>query len=531
MEDPQPSDRLIAQVIAAYAAAEQAMLEQAARILRRAVDTVAGRFEALSALRRLVRRTVPQLGAFDQVARAGIILAAREGRQRANGDGGGGGNTPPPPDPPARDDDPFDLSMPHGERAAQAIADDVVSQLEDVRRRITRLPNDIYKLISPQAAMGQVLDNGVRPEDAQAVAWRVFTEHGITGFVDRSGRTWSLSAYVEMSVRTASMRAFNDSHLQTMRALGVRYFTVAPHKNPCPFCFPWVGKVLVETMPEHPAMHVDATIAEAVAAGLFHPQCRHVLVAVFPGVTVLPEQTPWTPELQAEYDATQRQRALEREIRKAKQAERDALTPAARAKARRDVRRWQAAIREHVAEHDAARDSRREQVNMRQDRTRPAPEPPTPRRPVPQAPSSTDPRIREARLSPGVDRRGGIDIPTGLQLEKHELGTARRLAAVGINVRWNPLVHGDHVKNIDVTIDGDPWEFKSPQGSSRNTIAHQWSRAKAQGARRLVIDMSRTALTDQTVLDELRRRLAGDDQIKSVLHVAHDGSVTRLTRR
>ena len=373
MEEPQPSDRFIAQVVAAYAAAEQGLLEQAARILRRAANTVTGRFQALSALRRLVRRTVPQLTAFDQVARAGIILAAREGAQRANGDGGGGGTNPPPPAPPARDDDPFDLSMPHGERAAQAIADDVVSQLEDVRRRITRLPDDIYKLISPQAAMGQVIDNGVTPEEAQAVAWRVFTELGITGFVDKSGRNWSLSAYVDMSVRTASMRAFNDSHLQTMRALGIRYFTVAPHKNPCPLCFPWVGTVLVETVPERPVMHVDATIEQAVHAGLFHPQCRHVLIPVFPGVTVLPDRTPWTKELQAEYDATQRQRALEREIRKAKQAERDALTPTARAKARKDVRRWQAAIREHVAEHDAARDSRREQLNLRQDRHRTLP--------------------------------------------------------------------------------------------------------------------------------------------------------------
>lgn len=373
MEEPQPSDRFIDQVVAAYAAAEQLLLEQAARILRRTTDTVTGRFQALNALRRLVHRTVPQLGAFDPVARAGITLAAREGREHAN-DGGGGGNTPPPPAPPARNgDDPFDLSMPHGERAAQAIADDIVSNLEDVRRRITRLPDDIYKLISPQAAMGQVIDNGIRAEEAQAVAWRVFTEHGITGFVDKGGREWSLSAYVDMSVRTAAMRAFNDSHLQTMRALGVRYFTVAPHKNPCPFCFPWAGAVLVETIPDRPVMHVDATIEQAVAAGLFHPNCRHVLIPVYPGVTVLPDRTPWTKELQAEYDATQRQRALEREIRKAKQAERDALTPAARTTARRDVRRWQEAIRELVAESGNARDSRREQLNLRQDRNRPLP--------------------------------------------------------------------------------------------------------------------------------------------------------------
>lgn len=372
MEDPRPSDRYIDRVVAAYAAAEQALLNESAKILRRAAGTFTGQWQALSALRALMRRAVPQLSALDQVARDGIVLAAREGRESASGHGGGGGGEPP--SPPARGGgEPFDLSMPHGERAAQAIADDVVSQLEDVRRRITRIPDDVYKLISPQAAMGQVIDNGVRPEEAQAVAWRVFTEHGITGFVDKSGRNWSLSAYIDMSVRTASMRAFNDSHLQTMRALGVQYFTVAPHKNPCPLCFPWVGTVLVEALPDRPVMHVDATIEQAVAAGLFHPNCRHVLVPVFPGVTVLPKRTPWTPELQAQYDATQRQRALEREVRKAKQAERDALTDSAEARARRDVRRWQAALRELVAETGNARDSRREQLNLRQDRAKTSP--------------------------------------------------------------------------------------------------------------------------------------------------------------
>lgn len=531
MEDQRPSDRYIGQVVAAYAAAEQMLLIQAAKILRQAGVSFTGQWQALSALRNLVRRTVQQLTAFDPLARDGIALAGVEGRERANRDGGGGGNTPPPPAPPARDDDePFDLSMPHGERAAQAIADDVVSNLEDVRRRITRLPDDIYKLISPQAAMGQVIDNGVRPEEAQAVAWRVFTERGVTGFVDKSGRNWSLSAYVEMSVRTAAMRAFNDSHLQTMRALGIRYFTVAPHKNPCPLCFPWAGTVLVEALPERPAMHVDATIEQAVSAGLFHPNCRHVLIPVFPGVTVLPDRTPWTAELQAEYDATQRQRALEREIRKAKQAERDALTDAARAKARKDVRRWQAAIREHVAAHDAARDSRREQVNMRQDRNRPAPTAPSPRAGVSHAPSGQDARARELRLTPGVDRPGRVEIPDGLHLEAHEISTARRLAAVGINVRWNEIIHGDHVKNLDVTIDGEPWEIKSPQGAGKSTISNQLHRAKEQGATRIVIDTARTPLDDTAVLNEMRRRFAHVEWWTSMIHIARDGTVTRFTR-
>lgn len=533
-EDPHPDDQYIAQVVAAYAAAEQYLLTHAAGILRRLTPTFEGPFLALSRLRTLVRGTVEKLAPLDEVARAGIMQAAQDGATTALAPTGGGAGQKPP-DPPRgaltpTGPEPFNLSMPHGERAAQAIADDVVSSLEDVRRRITRLPDDVYKLISPQAAMGQVLDNGVAPEQAQAVAWRAFTERGITGFVDKSGRNWSLSAYVEMSVRTAAARAFNDSHMQTMRALGLKYFTVPVHGAACPLCWPWQGAVLVETPIPHPDIPVDATIAQAVAAGLMHPNCRHTLIAVYPGITVLPERTPWTDVQQAEYDASQKQRQIEREIRRGKQQERDALTPEARKKASIEIRKAQARMRELTAATGRARDSRREQLNLRQDRSRTAPPTSKARREVPAGSSSTDPRIRETRLTLGVDRRGRVDVPDGLHLEEHEVGTAHRLAAVGINVHWNELVQGDHVKNIDVTIDGKPWEFKSPQGASKNTIAHQWSRAKAQGAQRLVIDMSRTSLSDQVALNELRRRLAGDDQIRTVLHIAHDGTVTRLTR-
>ena len=65
----------------------------------------------------------------------------------------------------------FDLSMPHGERAAQAIRDDIVSELEDVRFRLTRLPDDVYKFIAPHGAIYQALENGVTPAQAQAMAW------------------------------------------------------------------------------------------------------------------------------------------------------------------------------------------------------------------------------------------------------------------------------------------------------------------------------------------------------------------------
>lgn len=373
------AEQLTAALVALYILAEQELLAGVTQILRHTPATLEGRQAMLPKVHVLVRRILARLEARSAaLATAMVNASTAEGRRtaeqavstalaripggiRAGGSGGrppGGGALTP------GGDEPFDLSLPHGERAAQAIRNDVVSSLEDVRRRITRLPDDIYKHIAPHGAIYQVIDNNVSPQQAQAMAWRVFVSQGVTGFTDRSGREWSLSAYVEMAVRTASARAFNASHLARMQALGVEYFTVPFTAHTCPKCFPWQGKVLTAVPVENPAVPVAGTIAEAVAAGLWHPNCKHPLTAFFPGHTVLPEPREWTAEDQRLYELSQRQRRLELEVRKAKRQLEYAITPEVRSDAARRVARAQANIRQFIKDTGFARQSRREQVDL-----------------------------------------------------------------------------------------------------------------------------------------------------------------------
>ncbi|MGO7983629.1 phage minor capsid protein, partial [Rhizobium johnstonii] len=100
---------------------------------------------------------------------------------------------------------------------------------------------------------------------------------------------------------------YNESHLTRMRALGIEYFTVPTSPHACPLCFPWQGRVITAVHIENPEIPVAGTIEDATAAGLFHPNCRHTLIPVFPGITVLTPSV-WTGELQREYDLSQRQR-------------------------------------------------------------------------------------------------------------------------------------------------------------------------------------------------------------------------------
>lgn len=86
------------------------------------------------------------------------------------------------------------------------------------------------------------------------------------------------------------------------------------------------------------------------------------------------------------------------------------------------------------------------------------------------------------------------------------------------------------MKNPDVTIDGQVWDFKSPEGAGKNTISNQFSRAKEQGVRRLVLDLARSPLDGPTAMAETRRRLAGSDWFSEVIFIDRAGTVTRLTK-
>lgn len=401
-----------AALIGLYAWAQVELLRGVWVVLCDTTHTLAGVQAAVGPMRRLVARvtaalqvrTGPLLDALvDGYTAAGALVAERDvaalraahpgstwnappapptgGQSGVPGDSHPhpGGHLPPPPAPPGsaltrggNEEHLFDLSMHHGERAAEAIRRDMAHSLGDVRERITRLPQDVYKAIAPHGAIRQVLDNGWTPQQSQAAAWRVFLASGVTGFTDRAGRRWNLATYVEMAVRTAAMRAFNDSHLARMRVLGVRYFTVTGHLTACPLCWPWEGQVISDGLQPDPGVPVAGTLNDAIAAGLFHPNCRHTLQAYWPGISPAPDaRPPWGAQQQQEYDDTQRQRALERAIRAAKQRAEYALDPAEATRARREVRAGQARLRAHLdGRPHLSRHSAREQPHLGYGRVR-----------------------------------------------------------------------------------------------------------------------------------------------------------------
>ncbi|SHN12463.1 phage minor capsid protein [Streptomyces yunnanensis] len=167
-----------------------------------------------------------------------------------------------------------------------------------------------------------------------------FADGGLRLFVDKGGRAWSMTSYAEMALRTSVGRAAVEAHGDRIRAARVSLVIVSnapPHE--CPLCRPYEGRVLALDGPdgsrtvgvEHAVedgrtvrVQVAGSLDEARRHGFQHPNCRHSTSVYLPGVTRAPVEHSTDPD---GYEATQRQRAIERGIRTRKNRAAAATTP------------------------------------------------------------------------------------------------------------------------------------------------------------------------------------------------------------
>ncbi|QIK64309.1 hypothetical protein G7068_14685 [Leucobacter viscericola] len=122
---------------------------------------------------------------------------------------------------------------------------------------------------------------------------------------------------------------------------------------------------------------------------------------------------------------------------------------------------------------------------------------------------------------------GSIVVPSGLHVEPHEIATAEKLKQLGYEVVFNRINNAQHAKNPDVTVNGEFWEFKSPQGAGASTISNQFTRGRKQ-AKILVIDLQRCGLLDSEALAQIGYRFFGQTRIQQVMVFDHMGNVTEF---
>ena len=298
----------------------------------------------------------------------------------------------------------------------------------------------------------------------------------------------------------------------------------------CRLCAPWQDKVLSLTglyprgthrLPSavgdgYVTVHVAGTLEEARAAGLHHPNCTHSEGLYLPGATVIEPGTMGVRDAET-YDASQKQRALEREIRKHKRLLVAAITGEAETKARAAIRGYQAQIRELLAEHPKLQRKRYREAVPKPSGFHTWTRVAGPKKP----PGNIEahPLDKLKTVKQGTVKPGRVVVPEGMANppKAHELETARVLSTYGVDVEFLKEVYEDGKRNPDVRMLGGIWEFKAPEGDSeQSTISNQFKRARKQ-SQHLVLDLRRTPLDDELAIGQAVRRFRGQTKISSLI--------------
>lgn len=211
-------------------------------------------------------------------------------------------------------------------------------------RVILRKCNDVYADIIGRTS-AKVLSGAITVRQAVQEELDAFANLGISGFVDKNGRTWEMATYAEMATLTALEKATLYGYVDTMIANGQDLAIISRHPGACPLCVAWENVIISVSgkTPGYPSLD------DAIAEGCFHPRCLHTLSVYRPGISKGGRNEPRPVEAPTKaYSVRQRQRALERQVRKWKRRMSVATDPRSERIAYAYVRMYQKALRDLI---------------------------------------------------------------------------------------------------------------------------------------------------------------------------------------
>lgn len=184
-------------------------------------------------------------------------------------------------------------------------------------------------LTALNVAAGSVVTGTETRTKAVRRAIDTISKEGITGFYDRSGRSWTPEAYVNMVVRTTVHNTAIQSVKSRMQDYGTDVFQISSHAGARPRCYPYQGWFCSwsntsgdielgdgRTVRYRPLS--DTSYGEP--AGIFGINCGHYPIPIIAGLTIPHGEDNIQPKEENDkaYAESQQQRALERQIRAAK---------------------------------------------------------------------------------------------------------------------------------------------------------------------------------------------------------------------
>ncbi len=260
-------------------------------------------------------------------------------------------------------------------RRMDSLIEDVNHNIHTAQSASLRMMDDVYREVVYKAEIHHATGAVTMPQ-AVDQAVKDFLERGINCIEYSNGRRVNIATYAEMALRTASLRSKLRGEAAKRRELGVDTVLVSQYGACSDTCLPWQGRVYIDDVWGNSGnlWIVDGRgqsingkwyplLSEAVDGGLFHPNCRHGVTTWYEGVSRMPTPLDVTA-VRERSRLEQRQRELERKVRKWKRLEEGSQTPEAIAKYKRRRLDAQKTLREFVRQHDDVlrRDYWREKV-------------------------------------------------------------------------------------------------------------------------------------------------------------------------
>ena len=146
-----------------------------------------------------------------------------------------------------------------------------------------RMSEDKYRQIILNAQVYANTGAGTY-EKAVDMATKDFLKAGINCIEYANGARHTMKDYAKMAIQTANKRAYLTGEGEMRQSWGISTVIMNKRANACPKCLPFVGKILIDDVwsggkasdGPYPLM------SSAMAAGLYHPNCKDIHTTYFP---------------------------------------------------------------------------------------------------------------------------------------------------------------------------------------------------------------------------------------------------------
>nr|DAS71429.1 MAG TPA: minor capsid protein [Caudoviricetes sp.] len=176
------------------------------------------------------------------------------------------------------------------QKRLDALMNAIEHDMKTAQTAVLRYANDQYRKIIFQSQVA-ASSGALTYEKAVDMATSDFLKNGINCITYSNGAVHNIVSYADMAVRTASKRAYLMGEGQKRQEWGISTVILNKRFNACPLCMPFEGKVLIDdvwsggTSKDGPY----PLMSSAMAAGLYHPNCKDKHSTYFEGISSKPE--------------------------------------------------------------------------------------------------------------------------------------------------------------------------------------------------------------------------------------------------